>query len=191
MYGAEAKSLFVKNTSKSSWHHFSKIWVVFYQKYEKWKPNEKLSIKCKHFGEGSYMFISISEIGHLTSYYLCMTWLNWHWSFILDYELVHTWSTHTSHKFNVQWMLISFVWLYVFKCDVYTQLLVDQTQKDFWVFFMFLKVFIYFVCLEFCPKCLFYSLSKNFSRGIFASKSRLSPSHENEGGKFQNTLNFR
>ena len=37
------------------------------QKYEKWKPNEKLSIKCKHFGGGSYMFISTSKIGQLTS----------------------------------------------------------------------------------------------------------------------------
>ena len=36
-------------------------------KYEKWKPNEKLSIKCKYFGVGSYMFISTSKIGHLTS----------------------------------------------------------------------------------------------------------------------------
>ena len=35
--------------------------------YEKWKPNEKLSIKCKYFGVGSYMFISTSKIGHLTS----------------------------------------------------------------------------------------------------------------------------
>ena len=26
--------------------------------------------------------------------------------------------THTIHKSNVQWMLISFVWLYMFKCDV-------------------------------------------------------------------------
>ena len=46
-------------------------------------------------------------------------------------------------------MPIPFVWLYVFKCDVYTQLLDDQTQKDFWVFYMFLKVFMFFVCLEF------------------------------------------
>ena len=35
------------------------------QKYEKWKPNEKLSINCKHFSGGSYMFISTSEIDHL------------------------------------------------------------------------------------------------------------------------------
>ena len=32
------------------------------QKYEKLKPNEKLSIKYKHFSGGSYMFISTSEI---------------------------------------------------------------------------------------------------------------------------------
>ena len=57
-----------KNTSKSSWHRFSRIWVVFDQKYENWKPNEKLSINCKHIGKGSYMFISTSEIGHLISY---------------------------------------------------------------------------------------------------------------------------
>jgi len=49
----------------------------FDQKYEKWKPNEKLSIKCKHFDRESYMFISTSEIGHLTSCKLCMIWLNW------------------------------------------------------------------------------------------------------------------
>ena len=41
-------------------------------------------------------------------------------------------------------MLIPFVWLYVFKCDMYTQLLDDQIQKDFWVFYMFLKVFLCF-----------------------------------------------
>ena len=35
---------------------------------KKWKPNEKLSIYCKHISEGSYMFISTSEIGHLTLY---------------------------------------------------------------------------------------------------------------------------
>ena len=57
-------------------------------------------------------------------------------------------------------MLISFVWLYMFKCDVYAQLLVDQTQKDFWVFYMFLKLILYFrffsflsnACLCFSPK---------------------------------------
>ena len=68
IYGAKAKGLFVKNISKSSWHHFSRIWVVFDQKFEKWKPNGKLSIICKHIGKGSYMFISTSEISHLTSY---------------------------------------------------------------------------------------------------------------------------
>ena len=56
---------------KISWHRFS------YQKYDKWKPNEKLPINCKHMSEGSYMFISTNEIGHLTLYELCMTWLNW------------------------------------------------------------------------------------------------------------------
>ena len=97
-----------------------------------------------------------------------MTWLNYHWSFMLNYRLVHTWSTHTTHKTFVQWILISFVWLYVFKCDVYTQLLVDQTQKDFWVFYMFLKSFLCFHVLSFWSYCLFHVFNKNSFRGIFA-----------------------
>ena len=66
-------------------------------------------------------------------------------------------------------MLIPFVWLYVFKCDVYTQLLVDQTQKDFEYFIYFWKCFYTFVCLEFLFKMLiscFYrkTLLEAFSR---------------------------
>ena len=45
-----------------------KFELFFNQKYEKWKPNEKFSIKYNHISEGSYIFISTSEIGHLTSY---------------------------------------------------------------------------------------------------------------------------
>ena len=68
---------YLSKISKRLWHRFSKIWVVFDQKYEKWKLDKKFSIKCWHMGKGSYMFISISEIGHLSLYQLCMTWLNW------------------------------------------------------------------------------------------------------------------
>ena len=44
-----------------------------------WKKESKWKVfsQCKHFGEESYMFISTSEISHLTSCYLCITWLNW------------------------------------------------------------------------------------------------------------------
>ena len=35
-----------------------KFEVYIDQKYEKWKSNKKLSIKCKHFGGESYMFIT-------------------------------------------------------------------------------------------------------------------------------------
>ena len=67
MYGAKAKGLIVKVFPKCLWIRFSKIRVVFfYQKYEKWKSNKKLSINCNHIGEGSFMFISTSEIGQLT-----------------------------------------------------------------------------------------------------------------------------
>ena len=75
-------------------------------------------------------------------------------------------------------MLISLVWLYMIKCDVYAQLLADQTQKYFWVFYIFLKVFLYFRVLSFCSKCIFVLFFKNFFRGIFVRSSRLSSSHE-------------
>ena len=79
----------------------------------------------------------------------------------------------------------------MFKCDVYTQLLVDQTQKDFEYFICFLKCFYTFVCLEFLfkmPISCFYQ--KNSFRGIFASKSRVSSSRENDDGKNKRTLKF-
>ena len=75
-------------------------------------------------------------------------------------------------------MLISFVWLYMFKCDVYAQLLVDQNQKDFWVFYMFLKVILYFRAFSFCSKCIFVFFFKNWFRDCFTRSSRLRASHE-------------
>ena len=39
----------------------------------KWKTFNQ----SKHFDEESYTFIYASEISHLTSCYICMTWLNW------------------------------------------------------------------------------------------------------------------
>ena len=74
----------------------------------------------------------------------------------------------------------------MFKCDVYTQLLVDQTQKDFEYFICFLKCFYTFVCLEFLfkmPISCFYQ--KNSFRSNFPSSSRVSSSYENEDGKIK------
>ena len=92
-----------------------------------------------------------------------------------DYSTFNTYPQHTS---LLQLMFISFVWLYMFKCDVYAQLLADQTEKDFWVFYMFLKMILYFHALSFCSKCIFVLLLKNLFRGIFARSSRLRASSE-------------
>ena len=87
-------------------------------------------------------------------------------------------------------MFIPFVWLYVFKCYVYTQLLVDQTQQNFWVFYMFLKVFLCFCVFRvFAQNVYFLFLSKNSFRGIFASMSRVTSSRENDDGKFRKHWN--
>ena len=66
MYGAKDKGYSSKKYQKFHGNTSQKLSCID-QKYEKWKPNEKLSIKYKHFDEGSYMLISTSEIGHLTS----------------------------------------------------------------------------------------------------------------------------
>ena len=75
-------------------------------------------------------------------------------------------------------MLILFVWLYMFKCDVYAQLLADQSQKYFWAFYMFLKVILYFCVFSFWSKCIFVFFFKNWFRGCFSRRSRLRASCE-------------
>ena len=79
-----------------------------------------------------------------------MTWLNWPLKLHFGLRTIpHLILTHNTQVL-VQLLLISFVWLYMIKSDVYAQLLVDQTQKDSWVFYMFLKVFLSFRTLSFC-----------------------------------------
>ena len=75
-------------------------------------------------------------------------------------------------------MLISFAWLYMLKCDVYAHVLADQTQKYFWVFYMFFKVILYFPVFRFCSKCIFVFFFKNWFRGLFARSSWLRASRK-------------
>ena len=48
----------------------------------------------------------------------------------------------------------------MFKCDVYAQILVNQTQKDFWVFYLFLKVILYYRVLCFVQNAFLCFSSK-------------------------------
>ena len=124
------------------------------------------------------MLISIIEIDHLISYQLCMTWLNWSLKLHSGlWTISHLILTHNIRDF-VQIMSISFVWLCLFKCDVYAQILADQTQKDLWVFYMFFKVILYFHVSSFCSKCMFVFFIKTWFRGCFARSSRLRASRE-------------
>ena len=66
----------------------------------------------------------------------------------------------------------------MFKCDVYAQILADQTQNDLSVFYMFLKVILYFRAFSFCSKCIFVFFFKNWFRGLFVRSSRLRASRE-------------
>ena len=124
------------------------------------------------------MLISIIEIDHLISYQLCMTCLNW--SLKLHSRLwttPHLILTHNTRDF-VQIISISFMWLYMFKCDVYTQILVDQNPKRFLsVLYVFESDFI-LSCLLFLIKMFFVFFFKNWFRGCFARNSRLKASCE-------------
>ena len=99
-----------------------------------------------------------------------MTWLNWLLKLHFGLRTIpHLILTYNTQDFG-QWMLISFLWLYVFKCDVYTQLLVDQTQKDFWVFYIFFKVFLCFHILSFCSNCIFHVFHQKLLQRHFCEK---------------------
>ena len=156
------------NCQNSVYDIASKKFELFWSKVCKMEANEKgfQSIVITLVRGHICTFLQVRLVTWLRT---SRVWLDWidHWSFILNYRLVHAWSTHTTHKTNVQWMLIPFVWLYMYKCDVYTQRLADQTQNDFWVFYIFLKVSLCF--------CVF--------RGIFVRSSRVSSSYEDEDGK--------
>ena len=105
-----------------------------------------------------------------------MTWLNWSLKLYSSLRTIpHLILTYNTQVF-FQLMFISFVWLYMLKCDVYAQLLVDQTQKAFWVFYMFFKVILCLHVFSFCSKCIFVLFFKNLFRGLFARSSRLSTS---------------
>ena len=122
------------------------LWEVIYIHFYNWdRPLDLVSVVCDLIDWSLKLHSSLRTIPHL----------------IL---------THNAQVL-VQLMLISFVWLYMLKCNVYVQLLIDQTQKDFWVFYMFLKVILYFLALSFCSKCVFVLFFKNLFRGIFARSS--------------------
>ena len=107
-----------------------------------------------------------------------MTWLNWSLELYSGLRTIpHLILTHNTQDF-VQIVPISFVWLYMFKCNVYAQVLVDQTQKYFWVFYMFFKVILCFRVFSFLSKCIFVFFSKNLLRGSFTRSSRPRASRE-------------
>ena len=139
-----------------------KNWVVLIKVWKmeaKWKTFNQ----CKHFGEESYTFISIHEIGLLTSCYLCMTWLNWslklHATLWTNSYLILTHNT----KSNVQWISIWFVWLYMLKCDV-CMINCSLIKPK-----IFLSVFFFYSCFEcFSQKAKIFVL-KNLVIGNFAT----------------------
>ena len=75
-------------------------------------------------------------------------------------------------------MPISFVWLYLYKCDMCIHnFLMIKPKKIFEYFICFWKCFsISFLCWKFFQKAKFVLLKNSF-RGIFESKSREKLSH--------------
>ena len=123
------------------------------------------------------MFISIIEINHLTSYQLCMIWLNWPLKFHSSLW-TSTFDTHTQHTR----LCLDNAYLICVIVHVQMWCICSNTcwsnQKDFWVFYMFLKVILYFHVFSFCSKCIFVFFFKNWFRGSFARSSWLKASCE-------------
>ena len=73
-----------------------------------------------------------------------MPWLNWSLKLHIRLKTISSLvPTHITHVY-AQWMPYSFVWLYLIKCVFTYSIFVDQTKKDFWVFyFVFGKSFVF------------------------------------------------
>ena len=84
------------------------------------------------------------------------------WS--MDYS---TFDSHTQHTSLSSIMPISFVWLYMFKCDVYAQILVAQNQNDFECFIWFWKWFCTLLSLVFVQNAL-VCFSSKFGLEVFS-----------------------
>ena len=99
-----------------------------------------------------------------------MTWLNWSLKLHSGLRTIpHLILTHNT-QLLVQLMLISFLWLYMLKCNVYAQLLADQTQKYFWIFYMFLKVILYLRVFSFYSKCILCVILQKLVQKLFCKK---------------------
>ena len=121
------------------------------------------------------MLISIIEIVHLISYQLCMTCLNW--SLKLHSRL---WTI--PHLILTQHIRLCSNNVYLICVIVHVQMwcvcwiyLLIKPKKDFWVFYMFMKVILYFHVSSFCSTCilLFFFFIKNWFKGCFTRSSRL------------------
>ena len=76
LYNAKTKGLFFQRNIKNFMASMLKNWVVLIKVW-KMKAKWKAFNQCKHFSGEPYTFISTSKISHLTSCYMCITWLNW------------------------------------------------------------------------------------------------------------------
>ena len=80
---------------------------------------------------------------------------------MLDYGLIQTLYSHTTHKSNVQWISIWFVWLYVFKCDIcMLNSLLIKPKNIFECFICFWKWFLSFLFWKFSSKCQNFCVEK-------------------------------
>jgi len=138
MYGAKAKGLFIKNISKISWHRFSKIWVVLITSMKNESQMKSFQSNINALVRGH--ICSFLQMRWVTGLRASCVWLDWidHWSFILYYGQVHTWSTHTSLIFNECLLhLCDCTCLYVM-CVCLT--ICRSNQKDFYSFYLLLEV---------------------------------------------------
>ena len=89
-----------------------------------------------------------------------------------------TFDTHPQHKrlcSNNAYLIYVIVYVQMWcvcSCTYWSN------QKDFWVFYMFVKVILYFHAFIFRSKCIFVFFFKNWFKGCFARSLRLRASRK-------------
>ena len=89
-----------------------------------------------------------------------MSWLNWSLKLYIRLRTISILiPIHITHVY-VQWMLYSFVWLYLIKCVSHTQFLLIKHKKIFECFNYFWKVYCFWKVFFFCKNI------KNFKNSV-------------------------
>ena len=124
-------------------------------------------------------------------YQLCMTWLNWPLKFHFGLRTIpHLILTHNTQDFDSINAYLICVIVHVQMWCVCLSIYWSNPKGFFSDLYVF-KVILYFCDFSFCSKWIFVFFFKNWFRGLFAKRLRLSFSWNVLKGNFKVTFSYR